>query len=219
MLKTQIQGPPTANCPICSTQEAKVADEILEILIKKEFKKGTQIFGQDEVAHGIFLLAKGSVKIYRLSANGKEILLDILHPGSTFGENSLFGAEKYSDSAVANVACEVFYIPKMHFKPILSKHPELAQSVIKSICLWMDKLNAIIENINSPSARERVCNYLKRLRDDQSASLIHLTGKKHEVALMLGLRPETFSRVLSDLESEDLIKMNHKQIQILKQDF
>jgi len=67
------------------------------------------------------------------------------------------------------------------------------------------------------SARERVSSYLKRLyrEQEQQNTLIHLAGKKHEVALMLGLRPETFSRSLAELESEGVIKMNHKQIQIL----
>ena len=217
MLKKNLKGLPTENCPICATLEAEVTDEILASLAKKQFPKGAQVFSQNDEAHGIYLLAKGSVKISRLSPTGKEILLDILHPGSTFGEKSVFGSGQHADSAVANENCELFLLPKDRFKTIVTSHPQVAESVIKSICQWMEKLNSIIENINSPSARERVCNYLNRLRSEQKAPVVQLNGKKHEVALMLGLRPETFSRVLSDMEKEDFIKMNHKQIQILKE--
>ena len=95
------------------------------------------------------------------------------------------------------------------------KHPELYQSVVQSLIRWMDKLHLVIENISLSSARGRVVTYLTRLEKEQQASTIRLNGKKHEVALMLGLRPETFSRTLTELETEGLIKLDHKQIHIL----
>jgi len=217
MQKPKKNNPPTEYCPICSTHEEKVTAQILEIVQKKTFAKNCVIFEQDQEATGIYLIHTGSVKISRLSAAGKEILIEILTPGSTFGEGGLLGQGRHADTATTNENCELFVLPKKEFKEILSVHPELYQSVVQSLCHWMDKLNAIIENINTPSARERVSSYLKRLyrEQEQQNTLIHLAGKKHEVALMLGLRPETFSRSLAELESEGVIKMNHKQIQIL----
>ncbi|WP_374030664.1 Crp/Fnr family transcriptional regulator [Bdellovibrio bacteriovorus] len=80
----------------------------------------------------------------------------------------------------------------------------------------MANLNNVIENINTPSAKERVWTYLCRLQTEQNKEVVQLSGKKHEVALMLGLRPETFSRALAELENDGHIKMNHKQVQILQ---
>lgn len=207
---------PTDKCPICSTQEAKTTEQILAVLQSKKFPKNSVICEKDEDCGGLFLISKGSVRISKITANGKETLLEILAVGSTFGEASLLGQEKNQDTIWANEDCEVFYIPKKDFQPILETKPELYRSVVGSLIRWMNKLNSVIENISIASARDRVWAHLVRLQSEQQVSVVQLNGKKHEVALMLGLRPETFSRSLADLETEGAIKMNHKQIQILK---
>lgn len=209
---------PTDNCPICSTQEEKVTDQILKTIQVRTFPKNVVIFDQDQEAHGLFLIHRGAIKISRISPSGKEILLEILGPGKTLGEGGLFGSGKHSDTAITAEETEVFFIPKNEFKQLLIENPQLYQSVLQCLVQWMDKLNSVIENINTTSAKDRVCGYLKKMQKEQQRNLIHLTGKKHEVALMLGLRPETFSRTLADLEADGLIKMNHKQIQILQVD-
>lgn len=206
---------PTDNCPICSTQEEKITEQIIPLLQKRYFPKGTLIFAQEGPSQGLYLIQKGSVKISKISPAGKEMLIEILNSGKTFGEAGLLGHNKNTDTATACDDSDIFYIPKNDFQHVLAKHPELYQSVVQSLIRWMDKLHMVIENISMASARDRVWSYLCRLQNEQNRPLIHLSGKKHEVALMLGLRPETFSRTLADLESEGLIKMNHKQIQIL----
>jgi CRP/FNR family transcriptional regulator len=209
---------PTDNCPICSSQEEKVTDQILKTIQLRTFPKNVIIFDQEQESSGLFLIQKGSIKISRISPSGKEILLEILGPGKTLGEGGVFGSGKHADTAITAEETEVFFIPKNEFKQLLAENPQLYQSVLHCLVQWMDKLNSVIENINTTSAKDRVCGYLKKMQKEQQRTLVHLTGKKHEVALMLGLRPETFSRTLAELETEGLIKLNHKQIQILQSD-
>lgn len=206
---------PTTICPICSTQEEKITELILSQIQKKTFSKGTLIFGQDSNAHGFYLIQKGAVRISKISQAGKEMLIEILGPGKTFGEAGLLGQQTNADTAITAEESEIFFIPKKEFQQILTQYPVLYKSVVLSLIRWMDTLHVVIENISLTSARDRVWAYICRLQQEQNKPVLHLPGKKHDVALMLGLRPETFSRILSDLESEGLIKMNHKQIQIL----
>lgn len=205
---------PTDNCPICSTQEEKITEQIIPLLQLKKIPKGSLIFEQEGNALGLYLIHKGSVKISKLSPSGKEMLIEILGPKKTFGEAGLLGQQKNTETATASEDTELFFIPKAELQSVLSKNPQLYHSVVQSLIRWMDKLHVVIENISLSSARDRVWSYLCRLQQEQNRPLIHLSGKKHEVALMLGLRPETFSRTLAELEAEGLIKMNHKQIQM-----
>ncbi|KHD89473.1 MAG: transcriptional regulator [Bdellovibrio sp. ArHS] len=207
--------PKIPNCPICSSQEEKVISELLTVMKKKKFIKNALIFEAGEDINGLFLITKGSVKISKLSPAGKEIVLQILSEGKTFGEGSILGQEKHSDTFVANENTEVLFLPKKEFQAIIQSNTSLYQAVVGSLIKWMNNLDVVIENINTPSAKDRVLIHLGRLQEQQKTPVIKLDGKKHDVALMLGLRPETFSRALAELEEEGRIKMNHKQIQLL----
>lgn len=206
---------PTDKCPICAGQEEKVVIEILSLLQKKTFAKNTLILDPSEPAGGLYLIAKGAVKISKISALGKEIVLQVLKTGATFGEGSLLGQSRPEDTVMAIEGSEVFYLPKRDLEPLMKKNPLFYQSVVASLVRWMENLNSVIENINTPLARDRVLLYLARLKKEQCQSTVRLDKKKYDVALMLGLRPETFSRTLTELEEEGLIRMNHKQIELL----
>lgn len=206
---------PTDKCPICSNLEETTIDRILSLLQKKTYTKNTLIMDQSEFSRGLYLIAKGSVKISKISSAGKEIVLQIVKAGETFGESSLLGQQAQSDTVTTMENSELFFLSKRDLAPLLLEKPQLYQSVVASLVRWMQNLNSVIENINTASAKDRVLLYLARLRKEQARNLVTLDKKKYDVALMLGLRPETFSRTLAELEEEGLIKMSHKQIEIL----
>lgn len=203
------------NCPICSTMEEDVTNEILESLSQMKFSKDSIVISGDDVSPGLFLIQKGSTKVHRLNSNGKELILHHFKEGDCFGERSALDGTPQNDWVTAASDLTLYFLPKVRLQEILQKHPKLYPSVLRSICKWMDHLNLVIDSISLSSARERVAAFLKRLVIEQESEIIRLPNKKHEVALMLGLRPETFSRVLSELESAGAIKLNHRQLQIV----
>lgn len=203
------------NCPICSSMEESVTNEILAHLSPLKAKKDNVILSPDIVSPGLYLIGKGRVKVFRLNSNGKELILHLLKDGDCFGEKSAMDGAPQGDFVTATTETSLFLLPREKLHDLLQKHPKLYPSVLRSICRWMDHLNGVIESISLSSARERVSVFLKRLVVEQESDLVSLPHKKHEVALMLGLRPETFSRALAEIEEQGAIKLNHRQIQVV----
>lgn len=203
------------NCPICSSMEESVTNEILAHLSPVKAKKDKVILSPDIVSPGLYLIGKGLVKVFRLNSNGKELILHLLKDGDCFGEKSAMDGAPQGDFVTATTETSLFLLPREKLHDLLQKHPKLYPSVLRSICRWMDHLNGVIESISLSSARERVSVFLKRLVVEQESDLVSLPHKKHEVALMLGLRPETFSRALAEIEEQGAIKLNHRQIQVV----
>ena len=203
------------NCPICSSMEESVTNEILAHLSPLKAKKDNVILSPDIVSPGLYLIGKGRVKVFRLNSNGKELILHLLKDGDCFGEKSAMDGAPQGDFVTATTETSLFLLPREKLHDLLQKHPKLYPSVLWSICRWMDHLNGVIESISLSSARERVSVFLKRLVVEQESDLVSLPHKKHEVALMLGLRPETFSRALAEIEEQGAIKLNHRQIQVV----
>ena len=50
-----------------------------------EVKKRKPIYFPEEPSTNIYFLKEGHVKLYRLHEDGREVILDILGPGETFG--------------------------------------------------------------------------------------------------------------------------------------
>jgi len=203
------------NCPICSTLEEGITNEILSHLRRQDFTRDSTIIPSEQVSPGLFLLQSGRAKVMRLNPQGKELLLQILEPGDCFGEKSALDGTAQSDFVVAGTDVRLYLLPREKLLELLQKHPSLYPQVLKSICRWMDHLNGVIDSIGMASARERVAAFLKKLVVEQESELITLPHKKHEVALMLGLRPETFSRALGEIENAGAIRLNHRQIQVV----
>jgi CRP/FNR family transcriptional regulator len=195
--------------------EESVTNEILAHLSPLKAKKDNVILSPDIVSPGLYLIGKGRVKVFRLNSNGKELILHLLKDGDCFGEKSAMDGAPQGDFVTATTETSLFLLPREKLHDLLQKHPKLYPSVLRSICRWMDHLNGVIESISLSSARERVSVFLKRLVVEQESDLVSLPHKKHEVALMLGLRPETFSRALAEIEEQGAIKLNHRQIQVV----
>lgn len=208
-----------AHCPICSSHEESVTEHIASKLTLRRFTRGEVVCTQEEPCHGLYIIGKGTAKVFRLTAEGKETVLAVLSSGDTFGEASLH-QKRHSESIAAMSDLEVFFLRQCDLEQTLKQHPTLYPSVINAMVRWVDRLNLVIDNISTASARERVAKYLRSLSAETASprgdvNTIELPFKKHEVALMLGLRPETLSRAFNDLEQDGTIRLDHKKIHIL----
>lgn len=204
------------NCPICSTLEAKIVEQLMASLALKTFKRNEAIYNLGEDSLGLFLISKGSVKLSKNTLQGKEVVMQILQEGQTFGEAGVLGQPKNLETATASTNSQIFFFPREKLVTLCESHPTLFHSLLSSLFHSLSQLHQVIENIGLHSAKEKVWSYLCQLSPEPNSRIVRLSAKKHEVALLLGLRPETLSRTLSEIEELGFIKMNHKQIELLR---
>ncbi|RME35383.1 MAG: cyclic nucleotide-binding domain-containing protein, partial [Deltaproteobacteria bacterium] len=57
---------------------------------RRTVRKGEVLFADGDPAEGFFIVGSGKVKIYKLSPEGKERILHIIHPGWSFAEAAIF---------------------------------------------------------------------------------------------------------------------------------
>ena len=98
--------------------------ELAAITVRRKFSKGETLFCEGEEATGFYLLVSGSVKMCRLSADGREKVLHFVKPRETFAEAAFFGDGKYPAEARAQAAGEVLYIPRNGFLELIGRKPK-----------------------------------------------------------------------------------------------
>jgi len=73
--------------------------EVAAIAVRRPFVKGETLFSEGEKAAGFYLFAKGSVKLCKISPDGREKVLHMVHAVETFAEAAFFGDGSYPAEA------------------------------------------------------------------------------------------------------------------------
>ncbi|MFN3921967.1 MAG: Crp/Fnr family transcriptional regulator, partial [Caldimicrobium sp.] len=185
---------------------------ISEISLVKTYNKGEEIFGEGERALGFYLILEGNVKIYKLSPKGKEVIIHLLSAGDIFAEIVLAGVETYPAYAQAITISKLAFFEKNRFLNLIQRKPELALRMIGLFTIKIKSLLKNIENLTLREARERLLIYLWDLSQEGNRVSFDLEINKAHLALLLGITPETLSRLFQKFREEGLLEIQQKRI-------
>ncbi|MEI6207232.1 MAG: Crp/Fnr family transcriptional regulator [Desulfuromonadales bacterium] len=193
--------------------------ELAAITVRRTFKKGESLFSEGEEATGFYLLVSGSIKLCRMSADGREKVLHFVKPRETFAEAAFFGDGKYPAEARTLEAGEALYLPRQGFMELMSKNPNFALNLVVSLSLMLRQFARQIEELSFADVTSRLASFLVRLADEKSTSYggityIDLGVRKGELASRLGTASETISRTLRKLMDEGVIEVQGSRVVI-----
>lgn len=191
--------------------------ELAEITIRRTFKKAESLFSEGEEATGFYLLVSGSIKLCRMSADGREKVLHFVKPRETFAEAAFFGDGKYPAEARAMEAGEVLYIPRQGFMELMTRNSNFALNLVVSLSLMLRQFARQIEELSFADVTSRLASFLVRRAAEKSTSYdgivyIDLGIKKGELASRLGTAGETISRTLKKLKEEGIIEVQGNRV-------
>jgi CRP-like cAMP-binding protein len=92
---------------------------------KKHFQRGELLFGEGDSCMGLFLAATGKIRIFKLSPSGREQVLAVEGPGSSFAELPVFDGGNYPAAASAVEDAEVLFISRKDFRTSAGSIPML----------------------------------------------------------------------------------------------
>ena len=173
------------------------------------------LYRQDMPAHHFFFVISGRLRLYRLDSSGIDRTLDSLAPGDCFAEVMIYAdPPKYACYAEALKSSEVLMIPVKAYQNLLTQHPEYAQAALRHYAQRAVTRFHDLEIMTVQSARDRLVRYLIDLLPEgaRSGGEVELPLPKCLVASRLAMQPETFSRILADLKSSGLVRVNRSHL-------
>jgi CRP-like cAMP-binding protein len=191
--------------------------EVAVIASRRTFVKGESLFAEGEPAAGFYLLAKGGVKLCKVSPDGREKVLHFVHAGETFAEAAFFGDGKYPAEAKAVEGGEVLFFPREAFMGLLERNPRFSLNLIISLSLSLRRFARQIEELSFAEVPARLAAYLIELAERKSTSFqgktyLDLDMKKGELASRLGTVSETLSRSFKKLKDEGVIEVDGSRV-------
>jgi CRP/FNR family transcriptional regulator len=190
--------------------------ELAMILVDQEIKRNQPIFSEGEKATGLYIVVSGSVKIFKLSFDGKEQILHILGAGEPFAEVAVFAGTTYPANAMTMEKSRVFFIPRQAFLALIARYPSLAMSMLATLSLRLRQFAGMIESLSLKEVPGRLATHLLLLSaQNKGATKIELTIAKTQLAAYLGTIPETLSRILAKLTKAGYIESEGPIITII----
>ncbi|MDP7025849.1 MAG: Crp/Fnr family transcriptional regulator [Candidatus Marinimicrobia bacterium] len=209
-----------ATVPIFSDLSAKVLDELLSRMTKRSYQKNNMILMEDEFGDTFFIIASGSIKITRVSEDGREVILAMLGEGEFFGEMSLLDGETRSANAIAIEESNVLILKRHDFLLFLERFPRIAISLLTEMAGRIRKSDQQIESLSLSDAEHRIGITLIRMAEElgtirQGKVEISNLPYQQDIANMAGTSRETVSRMMKILEDKGFIKRSGHSLSIL----
>ncbi len=206
-------------CPLFAGMDQEQLERIQGIALRKNYLKGELLFAEGQSAEGFYLLLSGRVKLYKLSAAGKEQILHIVGPGEPFAEVALFAGASYPVFAEALSASRVFYFPKLAFLELLRSDPQLSLNMLATMAQFLKRFARLVERLSLQDVSARLAQYLLQEIPPEGGlrPQINLNLTKTQLAAQLGTISETLSRTLKKFKQEGVVAVQGKCITILDQ--
>lgn len=184
---------------------------------RRRFDAGELIFSEGDPCEGLYVVESGLVKIFKVSASGREQVLTLEGPGASVAELPVFDGGNYPASAVSEQASELLFIGKKDIRSLCLEHPEVALKVLRAVSARLRRLVDIVEELSFTTVHHRLAAYLLRTarsRGKRTARGVEFTFtiSNQELASHIGTVRELVSRNLSRMQSAGLIRMDGRTV-------
>ena len=178
---------------------------------------GEHLFEAHQEARHFFMVRSGAIRLYLSSPDGSEKVLHLVTPGQTFAEAITFmDVQRYPVNASAVSKGEVIAFSNSTFREILQESTDTCFRLMADLSAWLKRQIDEIDALTLQNATLRFTNYLLhhippgQLHDVR----VELAAPKHVIASRLSIKPESFSRILRNMQQSGLISVDSNTISI-----
>jgi CRP/FNR family cyclic AMP-dependent transcriptional regulator len=189
-------------------------EEVDRVTAMTTCQRGKVFYTPGETGEVLFILKRGRVNVYRITADGRKLVTNTVEAGTVFGEMSLMGQGMYDSFAEAAEECTLCVMSRADVERLLASEPKLAIRVIEVMARKLREAEARVETVAFKSVPARLAATILQLHEGGEGEI---TGLSHQnLADMVGTYRETATRILNEFRAEGLISLGRMKIGVLR---
>lgn len=193
-------------------------DELPEMVLKniaaqtqlREYERGDVLFWEGDACAGLHILESGSIKLYRLSPQGRQYIISVLTEGATCNEVPAFDGGTNPVNVEALETVRVWVVEPQLLRDLVSSNPEFALKVLNK---FGQNLRGLVRKV-SEMAFYQVTNRLARLIVEMPVEAVRPHWTQEQLAARLGTVREVVARSLKELEKSGAIRIEERRIHV-----
>lgn len=200
--------------PVLSSLPSSELESLLRAGRRRRFVKGETIFHHGDPADCLHLIDRGRVAVRVLTPNGDQAILNILGPGTAFGELSLIDdVARRTATVTAIEPCETIALHRAQFDRLRAEHPGIDRFLLASLSAQVNRLSEHLLEVLFVPTRLRVIRRLVALAEE-FGRVIPLT--QEDLALMSGTTRPTVNETLRELERRGAIRLGRGHVEVIE---
>lgn len=183
-----------------------------------EFHKGDVIFEDGENPKGVYIIRKGTAKLSKSGAYGKDQILRFIKEDDMIGYRSLLCGETFQARAEAMTDLEVVFIPSDVYLNLLQADSQLSYAMLQKFAFELGESSNTITFLAQKTVRERLAEVLLLLEQKLGTDpegFIKISLTREEIANLIGTATESAIRLISEFKSDKLIEVDGRNFKIL----
>jgi len=185
---------------------------------RQPLRRKEHLFESGDTLNSLYAIRSGCIKTVLPSETGDEQVLGFHLPGELIGLDAL-EHDRHTCTAIALTDTHLCQLPFNHLEQICGQIPALHHQIQRLIGRKIGQDHAMMLLLGKKSAEERLLTFLLSLssRFQQrgfSAHVFNLNMSRHDIGNYLGLAVETISRLLKRFQAEELITVQHRNVEL-----
>ena len=176
--------------------------------------RGRVFYQPEDVSEVLFLVKQGQVQLYRISPEGKKLVIATLGTGAIFGEMALLGQQMHNAFAEAIEDSVILVMSRADLERLILNKPILGLRMLEITGRRLSDAESRLEDMAFKGIPARLASLLLRLAAERDTD--EITGLTHQdLAETIGTYRETATQVLNDMKMAGIIEIGRKRITIL----
>jgi CRP-like cAMP-binding protein len=186
---------------------------LAELVGEQRFAGGQMIFRMGDGPARVRIIRSGSVELSR-ELHGRRVVLQVLRPGDVFGDIPMLVGmdEPYDARAIED--CVLLTIDADELVELLLRSPRLLHRWMGSVATRMAQVQNRLVDLLAGGLREQVASLL--LREAEEFGTVRLSQPM--IAELVGSRRTSVNRVLKQLESEGIVRLRYRQVEVVDEE-
>lgn len=186
-------------------------DEIIGFAVERRLPRGTSIFSKGDAGSSMMAVLAGRVRISAVSADGKEVTLNVIGPGEIFGEIALLDGKPRSADATAIEDTVLMEVERKRFLPFLLKNEALVERLLVVLCDRLRRTSLVLEEIALFDLPSRLARLLVKLSQDYGrpapggGTRIDMKLSQRDIATLVASSRETVNKQLRGWREQGVV--------------
>jgi CRP/FNR family cyclic AMP-dependent transcriptional regulator len=211
---------PLRHHPLFGQLPPRVIEHLGSYMRRRALARGETIFAKGDPGSGLMGVLTGSVKISVPSADGRDIVLNIIHAGEIFGEIALLDGRPRTADATAMTDCELIMIERRDFIPFLRSEPDLIMQIVEILCArlrWTTEQVQDVTFLDLPTRLAKALLHLVR-ESEPPAGGGKLTITQRELSQLIGRSRESTNKQLRVWAKQGWVRLQRGAVTVLQPD-